>query len=220
MRSEAFWSWFESQAAPKLAIREASFRKAFQYLDQLDGPITIVETGCVRTAENWAGDGQSTVLFDQYLQRCVAGSIGVAIDLDPRATALCRSLVSDRITVITGDSVAILAELGGRLKTAGRTPDLLYLDSYDVDWAWPIASAVHHLKELAAIAGALRAETLVMVDDSPASCRVVATTAGEHNVISPPTIGGKGTFLGEYAARVGASPVFAHYQAGWTGMVR
>lgn len=50
-----FWEWFDSQAAPRLAMREISFRKAFTYLDTLPGPLTIVETGCARAKGNWGG---------------------------------------------------------------------------------------------------------------------------------------------------------------------
>ncbi len=68
MRSDAFWNWFNAEAGPRLALREISFRKVFAYLDSINGPLTIVETGCARAQGNWAGDGQSSVLFDKYLE--------------------------------------------------------------------------------------------------------------------------------------------------------
>lgn len=220
MRHDGFWAWFDSEAAPKLALREISFRKIFSYLDSLDGPISIVETGCARAEGNWAGDGQSSLLFDRYLGFSPAGSAGYTIDLDPRATTLCQALVGERITVLTGDSVAVLPDVARRLVTAGRTIDLLYLDSYDVDWAYPTPSAVHHLKELVSIVGALRADTLVVVDDAPSTCRVVGNANSQFDMISLPTVGGKGTYVAEYAKQICATQIFSHYQAGWTGMVR
>ena len=60
-----FYKWFNN-IAPKLAHREISFKKIFKYLDGLPTPIIILETGCLRKAENFIGDGQSTLLFDKY----------------------------------------------------------------------------------------------------------------------------------------------------------
>jgi hypothetical protein len=60
MRSPNFWSWFDGFAGPQLAHRTEGFRKVFDYLDRFDRPVGIVETGCVRQQDNWAGDGQRT----------------------------------------------------------------------------------------------------------------------------------------------------------------
>ena len=220
MRNETFWTWFDKEAGPKLALREISFRKIFSYLDTLEGPITIVETGCARVLGNWAGDGQSSVLFDRYLESSSAGSSGFAIDLDPQATTLCKTLVSDRITVLTGDSVAVLPDVSHELESSGRTIDLLYLDSYDVDWAYPTPSAVHHLKEMVSIVGALRPDSLVVVDDAPSTCRLVGNANNQYDMVSLPVIGGKGFYVAEYAKQIGANLMFSHYQAGWIGLVR
>lgn len=220
MRSDAFWAWFDTEAGPRLALREISFRKVFAYLDSIEGSLTIVETGCARVMGNWAGDGQSSVLFDKYLECRGEGGIGFAIDLDPKATEMCKRMVSDRMTVITGDSVPALIDVAATLKTKKRTIDFLYLDSYDVDWSYPTPSAVHHLKEMVSIVPVLRRDTLVVVDDAPATCRVVGNASGQYDMVALPAIGGKGTYVAEYAKQVGANLLFSHYQAGWTGLVR
>lgn len=219
--THAFWTWFDLEAGPKLGAREVAFRKAFAYLDTLQrtGPVTIVETGCTRIAGNWAGDGQSSVLFDRYLSHCPAGSEAHAVDIDPNATAQCRQLVSNRVHVHTGDSVPVLRQIARTLADAGRTIDLLYLDSFDVDWKNTTPSSAHHLKELVSIVGSLRSDTLVMVDDCPAQARMVGTEPGNYSLISQPEIGGKGGFVAEYAAQVGATLLFSHYQAAWTHFV-
>ena len=216
-----FWGWFNAHAAPQLAAREVSFRKAFEYLDAIRGtrPVTIVETGCTRQPGNWGGDGQSSVLFDHYLASCADGSIGHAIDIDPAATAACAGLVSERITLHTGDSVAVLRQIAKTLAEQHRTIDLLYLDSYDVDWNHTHPSSAHHLKELVSIVGALRPDTLVMVDDCPTEARMVAHDGGGFSLISKPQIGGKGGLVAEYAAQVDAVMLFTHYQAAWFNMV-
>lgn len=216
-----FWTWFDQEAAPKLAVREVSFRKAFTYLDAIrtTRPVTIVETGCTRAAGNWGGDGQSSVLFDRYLAGCPEGSSGHAVDIDPAATAECSRLVSDRITVHTGDSVPVLRQIARTLASQNRTIDLLYLDSFDVDWRHKVPSSAHHLKELVSIGGSLRPDTLVMVDDCPTEARMIANDGGGFSLISTPQIGGKGGMVAEYAAQVDATMLFTHYQAAWFNMV-
>ena len=59
-----FYKWF-NDVSFKLGAREISFKKIFKYLDSQPTPIIIVETGCLRTKDNFS-DGQSTLLFDKY----------------------------------------------------------------------------------------------------------------------------------------------------------
>ena len=92
MRSPNFWSWFDGIAGPQLAHRTEGFRKVFDHLDRFDRPVGIVETGCVRQQDNWAGDGQSTILFDRYAELHPRSAV-FSVDRDPEAAALCRSLV-------------------------------------------------------------------------------------------------------------------------------
>ena len=106
-----FWDFFNNEAAPKLAHREVSFRKMFEYLDEFDTPVTIVETGCLRQLGNFAGDGQSTLLFDRYVTDRGQGSHVYSVDLDPTAVGACQSVVSKNVTVTAGDSVAHLLSL-------------------------------------------------------------------------------------------------------------
>ena len=58
-----FWTFFEGSAAARLGIRADTFRRIFRHLDTLGSPLTVVETGCARSSDNWWGDGLSTVLF-------------------------------------------------------------------------------------------------------------------------------------------------------------
>lgn len=218
MKNDQFWAWYDKVAAPRLQIREVSFRKIFEHLDSLDKPVSIVETGCVRMADNWAGDGQSTILFDTYASTR-PGSVVHTVDLNPAATAACVALVSNAVTVYTGDSVVVLRTIARALKANNTTVDLLYLDSFDLDVNNPTPSAVHHLKELVSIADVATTKTLVVVDDCPSTAQVVAIEPGKYNIISTPTIGGKGMYVAEYAKQIGATLSFCHYQVGWTGLL-
>ena len=210
-----FWGYFETEAAPRLQVRASTFRAMFRHLDTRSGPLLIVETGCARRPGGW-GDGQSTVLFDRYISARNDGSVCHSIDLNPESVAACRAMVSDRVTVHEGDSVQALH----RLCRGGHLPgsiDLLYLDSFDIDHVYWFAAAAHHLKEFLAAAPLVSANTLVAVDDSPLSALLVSNGGEIWSSAYPPTVGGKGRLLAEYAEAVGAKKLFGDYQVGWTG---
>ena len=212
-----FWQWFNQHAAPKLALREPSFRQAFEYLDTLPDPIRIVETGCLRTPDNWVGDGQSSELFRRYKRHRGNGAQVFSVDIDPQATARCRQIVGDEVAVHTGDSVAHLANLTRQFVLTGQRVSLYYLDSFDVNFRYPFESAAHHLKELVAISPVLTPRTLVMVDDCPQLLHVSPRPDGGYAMTHSPAVGGKGFLVAEYAAAVGAKQLFAHYQVGYNG---
>ena len=215
MHSSEFWTMFDTMIKPELGARAETFAAMFAHLDQFDRPVGIIETGCVRRAGNWSGDGGSTLLFDTYA-KFHPGSVVYSVDLSEEAVRLCRGLVSANVTVHCGDSVAYLKTLVDRPPANLPSLDLLYLDSYDVDMDFPDPSAVHHLKELVAISPMLNAKTLVAVDDAPLTIRGY-NAAGNFSVVGKPSIGGKGKYIADYANQVGALPAFASYQCGWTG---
>lgn len=216
MRSVEFWQYYET-VRPHLAARATSFAKTFENLDRFDRPVGIVETGCTRQAGNWAGDGGSTLLFDKYAE-CHPGSVVYTVDVNAAATDLCRSLVSDRVKVQTGDSVNFLKSLADTPPADLPFLDLLYLDSYDVNFDDVFPSAFHHMKELVAVSPLIRPETLVVVDDSPSTLTGIVSAEGHVHLVAPPTVGGKGKFVAEYARHIGAEKIFEGYQCGWRKM--
>ena len=215
-----FYKWFEN-IAPKLDQREISFRKIFKYLDSQPTPIIIVETGCLRVKDNFL-DGQSTLLFDKYTLSRGEQSKVYTVDINPNSTKVCKQVVSENVEITTDDSVRYLNNLTNNFLKNKTKVSMFYLDSFDIDWRYPYPSAAHHLKELVAINKVLNEDTLVVVDDSPA---VGNLTQNENlpdqpwKILSspspPPTIGGKGFLVHEYASHVGAKLVFSHYQAAW-----
>jgi hypothetical protein len=138
------------------------------------------------------------------------------VDINPENTTLCKKLVSDKVRVETSDSVSFLRDLANNPPDGFSHIDLLYLDSFDVDFKNPHPSAMHHLKELTAIARLVSKETLIVIDDAPtsASCFV---DKGVVTSLTSFTVGGKGMYVADYAANIGALQCIAGYQAGWTG---
>jgi hypothetical protein len=211
-----FNKWFE-EIAPKLVDREISFRKIFKYLDSLPDPIIIVETGCLRTKDNFL-DGQSTLLFDKYTLARGKESKVYTVDINPESTNTCRKIVSDNVEITTSNSVKYLNNFVNEFSINKKKVSMFYLDSFDVDWRYPYPSAAHHLKELTAINKILYKDTLVVVDDAPAVGNLTHNNNKWEILKSPaPVIGGKGFLVHEFAEDVGAKVFFSHYQTGWLG---
>lgn len=217
---QEFWKYFDSIAGALLQ-REISFRKTFQYLDTIAEPVTIVETGCVRDRNPWAltGEGHSTILFDRYVQARADGSHVFSVDINEKAVEVCRSLVSDAVNVHAGDSVPHLNKLSQLMAQYGRKINLLYLDSFDVDYEYWFPSASHHLKELLSAWRAVDRQTLVVVDDCPTTANLVGDGGDgyQFDKFFKPRVGGKGRLIAEYAEQTGAEMFFSHYQHGWIG---
>ena len=218
MINKKFYEFFES-IKDKLGIRKTSFTKIFQYLDNIEGPINIVETGCLRIKDNFKGDGQSTLLFDKYTQYRGGKSKVYTVDINPKATEVCKSVVSDNVEIHTGDSVKYLTELMPKLKKQNEKISLFYLDSFDVDWQSSDRSAAHHLKEITAIINHISEETLIVIDDAP----ILAPMKIDDKKLSlitehpapKPFIGGKGYLVNEFAYANNATLYFSNYQTAW-----
>ncbi len=157
-------------------------------LAELRRPIGIVETGCLRQIGNWAGDGQSTVVWDWLIKQ--HGGYGHSYDISAESVAAARSSVST-MQVHQQDSVEALAGFA-----SASTIDLLYLDSYD--WtAGSDASAQHHHKELEAIYDRLRPGCLIAVDDC------MGKSKGKHALVLP------------WLAERGVEPIVTGYVYVW-----
>ncbi|WP_440613618.1 hypothetical protein [Candidatus Pelagibacter sp. HIMB1748] len=215
-----FYNYFNS-IKDRLGIRKKSFSMIFEYLDKQEGPINIVETGCLRIENNFEGDGQSTLQFDKYTLSRENGSKVYTVDINPNATKVCKSVVSKNVEVNTGDSVTYLVELMERFNKENKKVTLFYLDSFDVDWQSSDRSAAHHLKELTAIINHISEKALVVVDDAP----ILMPMKIENNRYIPisnkpapgPFIGGKGYLVNEFANAYGAKIYFSDYQTAWLG---
>jgi len=104
-----------------LGKREPTMQLA---LSRLHPGASIVETGCARRDGNWDGDGMSTVVFGEWVDRH-DGHLWT-VDIDARNLATARGLTSayHGISYHLGDSIEFLSALDERV-------DLLYLDSLD-----------------------------------------------------------------------------------------
>ena len=206
-KTASFLPFYDREYGPRLGVRTHGFRAILGRVEEertrrsaQERPLLVVETGSVRVPDNWEGDGQSTRVFDAFAgHQGRHGDKVLTVDIDPDAAVAVRSLCSDRVEAHTMDSVRFLHELSGRL---GAQPiDLLYLDSFDLDVRNPHPSALHHLKELAAIWKNVGPGTVVAVDDNP--------------VLDDGTPVGKGVYVAQFFRDLGIEPFYDGYQIAW-----
>jgi|TARA_Y100000114_G_scaffold105057_1_gene98360 cephalosporin hydroxylase len=188
------WDDYYEEVKPLLGLRETGFTKTFEYLRRIKEPV-IVETGTVREDYNFEGDGCSTILFDNYIDK--QGGKLITIDIDPAACKNART-VTTHAEVIEADSVEYLSTLEGHV-------DLLYLDSFNIyNWLDDWEASGHHLKELFAAKNIIKEGTLIVVDDN----LYMKNTDSNKKF-------GKGRMIHEMMKSIGIPPYIDGYHMGW-----
>jgi hypothetical protein len=189
---------------------------AFEYLQNLNRPVCIVETGCVRDTriDAFTTEGQSTVLFDKFSES-VLGTVIHSVDINDSNVETCKSLVSDRVQVHTSDSVNFLRNECSKLIQPFTSIDLLYLDSYDVDMENAHDAAIHCMNELFAASHLITENTLILIDDSPATASIIE---GSYKRITPFVTNGKGKYVASYMQSIGRTPFIKGFQIAWLGL--
>ena len=161
-------------------------------LNQKRTNFSIVETGTLRTPDNWV-DGQSARLFTEFVDQ--HGGHVRSVDIDADACQAARDHIkSKNFSVANSDSVTWLTR-----HTDLDLVDLFYLDSWDVDWNNDTASAEHHLKEFQAIESYLKPGCVVALDDNSRWSSNYYRT-------------GKGRRVVEYLYDQGHLPIYDEYQ--------
>ena len=191
---------FYDSVRHRLGVRQRGFDFAFRTLQTVEQSF-IVETGCARVANNYEGDGLSSLLWDAYINEY--GGLLHTVDLSPDSVRFCKHHVSDKSVVIHSDSITYLKTLNEELQEKNKKIDFLYLDSFDAPKKEPDIwrkSALHHLYEFLTIRPSLKKVALIGVDD---------------NWLEQGAPAGKGTMILDYMNQIKNPPVFAEYQLFW-----
>ncbi len=167
--------------------------QAFMYivgkLLGLQREIHLLETGCLRRLGNWEGDGQSTLVWNWFVE--TVGGSATSVDLNLEACSLAQQ-VCPLVEVHHGDSLQFLSSNRMLLTKL----DLVFLDS--MDYFPPHAhSELHHAAELALAYHHLKPGCLIAVDDC------LGTEVGKH------------VFVKLFFDRLGQPPVFEGYITVW-----
>jgi hypothetical protein len=179
----------------------------FQHNFDGNKEILMVETGSA------AWGTLSTILFDKVAR--MAGIKLETVDIRINPLINLRHKVSPSTTLHVNDSISFLQKLNYKKQSVG----FIYLDSWDVDWSSPEASAEHGKNEFLTILPSLVRGSIVLVDDTPKSIdilRSVSSVAADDYIKNGGCItsmGGKGQLIYKIIEERGLGKVlFHHYQ--------
>jgi hypothetical protein len=132
-------------------------KKAFELVLKNFGgvPLNIVETG----TSAWGAD--STRLWDEYVRN--SGGRVRSVDLRPDPSMQLSGKLSKNTELSIGDSVEFLQSLYDNKESV----DLIYLDSYDVDWENPEPAELHGEAEFKIAMELVRVGGIILIDDTP-----------------------------------------------------
>ena len=172
--------------------RSRGYEIIFEELLSLkDFNFKIIETGTVRTPNNWK-DGNSGFLFAEFVK--IHGGFVRSVDIDQEAVKTANTFIDQTYyKSFCSDSVLWLSSL-----TDLHEIDLFYLDSYDVKWKNDKPSAEHHLKEFKVIEPFLKPGSIVAIDDN------AFLSNGQRT--------GKGRMIVEYLESKNIFPLYDEYQ--------
>jgi hypothetical protein len=131
-----------------------TFKKLFEHMDGLKEP-NIVETGIASFGTN------STYLFNEYVRKY--GGRFWSVDINKNLVEMHQGNMCPATQLFCDDSVHFLTEWS---KT-NTFADVIYLDSYDLDFYNYEPSANHGLKEYKALQPVIKKNTLLLIDDTP-----------------------------------------------------
>jgi hypothetical protein len=188
------------------SVTHVNYDSMCYVIEALGGhPQTILETGM----SAWGTD--STRLFDSYV-RSFGGRLW-SVDIEPERVRRLAPRVGPRTTLVCDDSVAFLARW---VSEHGDEPaGLVYLDSWDVDFAAPLPAAEHCLRELTAVTPALQHGSILLIDDSPGGPEHVPEHARAEAQSLFAELGvwpGKGMLVQQHLAGRGTFPIMHGYQ--------
>jgi hypothetical protein len=122
-----------------------------------NNPSLIVETGTS------AYGTDSSRLFDSYITRF--GGRFYSVDINPLASRRLTFQHSRNSHFVVSDSLIFLENF--QLEITDSKIDLVYLDSWDVDWSNPNESAIHGYNEYLRIKDRLKSGSVLVIDDTP-----------------------------------------------------
>ena len=199
------------QHLDRVGKRQESFLIMVEHIMQCKNPF-IVETGMMRTDDNYEGDGMSTLLWHNLINVMKKGSY-ISIDNSKEAIDFARTKLGlDEFDnkLIHGDSVSTLFRLSRYWDPANNKIDLLYLDSFDMEFPDPVPSFTHIMFEFMAVKQFLAKDALICADDN---IRVLRDNETEERYVS------KGEYIRQYFEKIGNKPIHEGYQIVWRNKV-
>jgi len=138
----------------KKHVNYLTFKALFEQMTKMKEPI-ILETGIASFGTN------STYLFNEYVRKY--GGRFWSVDINKALVDAHKGNMCPATELVCDDSVHFLKEWS----TQNKVADVIYLDSYDLDFYNYEPSANHGLMEFKVIQPVIKENTLLLIDDTP-----------------------------------------------------
>ncbi len=151
------YEMFSGKGDPK-HLNYLTFKELFKQMDN-KRDLVILETGIASCGTN------STYLFDQYIRKY--GGRFWSVDINKHLVDYHGGNMCPATQLVCDDSINFLKNW---IKNHPNTkPDVVYLDSYDINWYNPLPAAIHGMNEYLAIKPVMVKDSLLLIDDTPSS---------------------------------------------------
>lgn len=131
-----------------------TFKKLFEEMRDLKNPL-ILESGIASAGTH------STYLFNEYVRKY--GGLFWSVDINQQLVDMHRGNMCPSTQLVCDDSVSFFRNW----TTTHKEVNVIYLDSYDLDFYDPVPSANHGLNEYKALIPVIKKNTLLLIDDTP-----------------------------------------------------
>jgi hypothetical protein len=148
------YEMFSNKPGIKKHLNYLTFKKLFEEMKDLKNPL-ILESGIASAGTN------STYLFNEYVKKY--GGFFWSVDTNQQLVDVHKGNMCPATQLICDDSVSFF-------KNWTKTNDevnVVYLDSYDLDFYNPLPSGNHGLAEYKSLMPVLKKNTLLLIDDTP-----------------------------------------------------
>ncbi len=163
-------------------INKTMFLKLFEYFN--NNPISIFETGSSAWGTN------SSVLFDSYIKKF--GGNFITVDIRKEPSEKLNKIFSKNSKAFVGDSLDFIKNYK---KNELKKVDLVYLDSFDVDFKNPEPAMEHGLNEFLYLDKLVSPGTLIAIDDTPKDIKLYGENFTNEKKYNNNFIPGKGTYI-------------------------
>jgi hypothetical protein len=148
------YEMFSNKLGIKKHINYLTFSKLFKEMEGLKNPF-ILESGIASAGTN------STYLFNEYIKKY--GGFFWSVDINKSLVDLHKGNMCPATQLICDDSVSFF----NNWAKSHNVANVIYLDSYDLDFYNPLPSGNHGLSEYKALIPVIKKNTLLLIDDTP-----------------------------------------------------
>ena len=145
-----------SNVGKPMHLNYLTFKELFKNMNNRSD-LVILESG-ISSAGTY-----STYLFNEYIKKY--GGRFWSVDTNQYLVDVHKGNMCPGTTLICNDSVAFFKDW---VKQNDKV-DVIYLDSYDLDWYNPQPAAMHGLNEYLALLPVFKPQTLLLIDDTPSN---------------------------------------------------